>query len=190
MEKPMEYINREFFGEFTCKLVDESDPWSAAWLLSGRTGLRTEHAEYLRAFGEKYRIRRDAAEASLLPDPVRRAAGLPIGDEGAYFVGGRGYNGADPDPSIIDRELPPAGQPNTYCQWIPNDDGTAIVWDQLEYFHDCDKWLEYLIEHFLKRWGYVLNGTVSWQGEEEEDRGFLEVQDNRLWVYRCERMAA
>jgi hypothetical protein len=187
MEKPMELTYREFFGEFTCQLVDVSDPLSAAWALGGGTGLRPEHADYLRAFCENYRIRRDAAKASLLPDPVRRAAGLPIGDEGAYFVGGRGHNG---DPSIIDRKLPPAGQPNECCQWIPDDDGTAIVWDGRESFNDYDKWLEYLIEHFLKPWGYVLNGTVRWQGEEEEDRGFLDVQDNRLWVYRCERSAA
>jgi hypothetical protein len=38
--------------------------------------------------------------------------------------------------------------------------------------------LEYLIDHFLAPWGYVLNGEVNWQGEREDDTGKIIVADN------------
>lgn len=166
--------------------------------------LTPEHKAYLEAFAGTRRMKRDAAKASLLPDPVREAAGLPIGEDGAYFVGSGGYRGQDRDDSIVDYNTPPLQptydkyrpdfqaylaaeqqaiadgvcQPGLWCQWLPNEDGTAIKWDEGEKFYYYVEWLEYLIRHFLAPWGYTLNGEVSWQGEESEDRGVIYVKDN------------
>jgi hypothetical protein len=41
--------------------------------------LRPEHKAYLLKFAETRRMKRDAAVAARLPDPVRAAAGLPVG---------------------------------------------------------------------------------------------------------------
>jgi hypothetical protein len=35
---------------------------------------------------------------------------------------------------------------------------------------------------FLAPWGYVLNGEVEWQGEDEEDTGKILVVDNSVEV--------
>jgi hypothetical protein len=147
-------------------------------------GLKAEHAAYLLHFSETRRMRRNPQIAQALPDPVRAAVGLPIGPEGAYFVGGEGYSGQAHDDSVLDYNKPPRGQPGLWCQWIPNEDGTAIVWDDGEKFYCYVEWLEYLIEHFLRPWGYLLNGEIKWQGEDEADQGKIVVTDNGVRARR------
>lgn len=165
--------------------------------------LSTEQREYLRAFNETRRMARDEEKAALLPDPVREAVGLPVGHEGAYFVGGQGFMGQGGDDSVVEYNEAPGmtkwrypdeeydrylarrqeaiengAQPGLWCQWTPNDDGTAIVWDGGEKFYDYVEWIEYIIRNFLKPWGIVANGDVEWQGEEPADRGRIQVRDN------------
>lgn len=141
--------------------------------------LTDEHRTYLELFNSTRRMARDAADASLLPDQVRFAAGLPIGEQGGYYVGALGHAGQDEDASIIEYNDPPKGQPGLWCQWMPDDGGDdAIVWDQGAKFYYYVEWLEYIIEHFLQPWGYVLNGEVEWNGEDRDDIGQICVKDN------------
>lgn len=142
--------------------------------------LTPEHRAYLTKFNETRRIQRDPQLAARLPDPEREAVGLPIGPEGDFFVGGRGFMGQDGDDSVVSYNTPPNSQPGLWCKWAPNDDGTAIVWDEGEKFYEYTEWLWYLIENFLKPWGYTLNGTVRWQGEDPDDRGAIRVKDNNI----------
>lgn len=74
------------------------------------------------------------------------------------------------------------GQPGLWCQWIPTDDGTAIVWDEGEKFYNYKEWIEYLIQHFLAPWGYVLNGVVQWAGESRGDIGLIKIVNNDVQV--------
>ena len=67
-----------------------------------------------------------------------------------------------------------------WCQWAPNKEGTAIGWDGNEKFYDYIEWIKYLIEKILKPNGYVLNGNVHWQGEDEGDRGVIEIINNKV----------
>lgn len=68
----------------------------------------------------------------------------------------------------------------TYCGWVPSHDGTEIVWDEAEKFYGYVDWLGYLIDKFLRPWGYVLNGEVRWEGEESDDRGVIYCKDNQV----------
>ena len=54
----------------------------------------------------------------------------------------------------------------------------ALRWNGVEKFYDYAEWLDYLIAHFLAPWGYTLDGTVTWQGEELGDVGRLVVTRN------------
>jgi len=151
--------------------------------------LAPEHLAYLEAFNGSRRVTRNAKIAEGLPDPVRLAAGLPIGVEGGYYVGSAADNYVQTEDASInmnrgDYNYPPKGQPGLWCQWVPNDGGTAIEWDGGEKFYDYVPWLNYLIEHFLKPWGYVLNGEVGWQGEESGDVGKIIVKNNDVRVLR------
>lgn len=153
----------DFFGQFTV-----TPP------------LKPEHAAYLRRFNETRRMARDADKAEALPDPTRAAAGLPIGRQGAYFVAGDGFAGQAHDDSVIDYNRPPNGQPGLWCQWTPTNDGAALEWDGGEKFYDYVEWLEYLVAHFLKPWGYAIEGAVQWQGEESDDRGVIYARGDQV----------
>lgn len=165
-------------GPAIAEARDSSKPYDAAFW--PYFGLAVEHSAYLRAFSSTRRMKRDAAKAELLPDPMRVAVGLPVGVEGGYFVGWGGLSGQDRDESVLDYNSPPDGQPGLWCNWAPRHDYTALVWSGAEKFYDYVEWLEYLIVHFLKPWGYVLNGEVEWWGENREDRGTIYVDDNRV----------
>jgi hypothetical protein len=140
--------------------------------------LTEAHKNYLEKFAEMRRMKRDAGVASKMDDPIRIAAGLPIGTEGGYFVNGAGDFGQDNDASVTNSNYPPAGQPGLWCHWVPNSEGTAIIWDGGEKFYEYVDWIEYLIENFLKPWGYVLNGEVEWIGEDSGDRGMIAIINN------------
>ena len=154
--------------------------------------LTPEHRAYLEAFAGTRRMARKVSKTEKFPDPVRIAAGLPIGPQGAYFVGADAVEDPASQPSfgsfrgqkhtsdILDYNRPPQGQPGLWCQWVPSEEGeeAAIEWDGNEKFYDYIAWIKYLIDHFLKPWGYVLNGCVDWQGEESDDMGRIEITDN------------
>jgi hypothetical protein len=142
--------------------------------------LADNHAAYLKMFAETRRMARNADIAKTLPDPVRQAAGLAIGPEGAFFVGGTGFRGQDSDASVVDSNGPPLDQPGLWCQWVPTEDNQGLEWNEGEKFYSYGPWLSYLIDHFLKPWGYEVDGHVSWEGESQGDVGVILVSANEV----------
>jgi hypothetical protein len=139
--------------------------------------IKEQHKAYINQFNETRRMKRSPEIVITMVDPIRNAADLPIGDEGCYFVGAGGLAGQDRDRSIVDYNTEPKGQPGLWCQWRINDDGN-LVWDGCEKFYDYIEWLKYLIQHFFKPWGYVLNGEITWEGENRDDFGTIYVNNN------------
>ena len=41
------------------------------------------------------------------------------------------------------------GTPGYWCQWVPTDDGDALVWDEDEKFYNAEEWMKYIIDNFL-----------------------------------------
>lgn len=147
--------------------------------------LTNEQLNYLRKFAETKRFKRDVNKLVDMPDPIREAVNLPLGEDGSYFVGGTGFFGQDHDSSVIlenHMTVKPTSQPGYWCQWTPNDDGDAIKWDGGEKFYNYIEWIEYIIEHFLNPWGYKVNGSVSWRGDDREDRGKIHVENNVVTI--------
>ena len=140
--------------------------------------LKTEQAAYIDKFSMTRRVKRDSAIAGRKPDPIREAAGLPVGRCGAYFVGAAGFMGQDSDNSVIDSNSPPEKQPSLWCQWVTADNGSAVEWDGGEKFYGYVEWIQYLIQHFFAPWGSVLNGEVQWRGEDRADRGKIIITNN------------
>lgn len=116
-------------------------------------------------------------------NPLHLEVGLEAGPEGAYFVDGSDWAGQGGDDSILDYNKPPAGQPGLWCQWVPNRTSDAIVWDKSEKFYNYVEWIQYLIKHFLQPWGYILNGKVTYQGEAEGDKGYINIVNNSVTVF-------
>jgi hypothetical protein len=150
--------------------------------------MKPEHIAYINAFSESRRMKRDAVKAAGLSDPVREAAGLPVGPNGAYYVGSADSNcGQDDDGSILDSNGPPEGQPGLWCQWVVTeypDGDTVIEHDGGEKFYDYTVWMAYLIEHFLEPWGYTVDGEIEWRGEDSHDSGTLVVEANQVSANR------
>jgi hypothetical protein len=177
--------------------------------------LTWDHANYLARFSGTRRMGRNATLTKERSDLIRERAGLPVGEEGAYFVGEGGYcgqggfgGGSDSD-DVINHNKSPSGQPGLWCQWVPAKENgetlriiedvpaiealagslkekqqaspyTHIAWDGGEKFYSYIEWLEYIISHFLEPWGYVLDGVVSWEGEDLRDIGNIEVVNNNV----------
>lgn len=133
---------------------------------------------YVNKFCNTRRMKRDAKKAAEMPDPLRIAVNLPIGDEAGFFVGGLGYAGQDRDPSILNYNEPPKGQPGLWCQWEITDDGRYLQWNGAEKFYNYVEWMAYLIDHVFKSWRCVLTGRIEWQGEEEGDTGVIVLKEN------------
>jgi hypothetical protein len=148
----------EFSGEFTVT-----------------PALKPEHARYLQKFSETRRMKRNQTLTAKRPDPIREAVGLPVGVEGEFFVGAQADFGQENTPDILDYNGPPARQPGLWCKWEPGEDGTTIRWSGAEKFYDYDEWLQYLIDNFLKPWGYIVEGIVKYEGEDPDDFGRLRV---------------
>jgi hypothetical protein len=138
--------------------------------------LSPEHFDYLKAFSENEHPIYEVESLENLPDPIREAAGLPLGNDGEYFVG---MGGKVKDWNDWHRS----------CDWMPSADGKGIEWNGAYKFYFWDEWLSYLIVHFLERWGYTLNGSVEFQGERLDDYGIIEVKDNWIDVIRKRRRA-
>jgi hypothetical protein len=79
---------------------------------------------------------------------------------------------------------PPSTQPGLWCQWVAGDGGNSIEWDGGEKFYDYIDWIKYLINNFLKTWGYTINGTVKWRGEDFSDIGKIVIVDNQVQVHK------
>ena len=119
----------------------------------------------------------------------RKGLDPKYGTDGEFYCepGSDGY-GQDRDESIVDYNAPPSTQPGLWCHWTPTDDRTQLVWDEGEKFYYYTEWIVYLIERILKPRGYVVNGGVTWQGEDSDDFGKLVVKDNTVHQHEGEKV--
>ena len=142
------------------------------------------HQTYLQAFAEIRHVRISAANLQGASDPLRESVGLPVGPEGAYYLGmnedGEGVED-EVEVQVLDHNRPPTGQPGLWCQWVPTSRVT-LQWDGGEKFYWYVEWLTYLVEHFLTPWGYALSGTIRWVGEDPSDLGSIAFEDGAVVV--------
>lgn len=146
--------------------------------------LNKKQVAYLQAFSYTRRVTRDAQVVETLDDPIRLAVELPVGKEGGYYVGAveDGMSGQAGDISVTSGNEPATGQPSLWCDWTVTDNGKAIIHNDGEKFYNYDYWMQYIVEHFIVRWGIVANGTILWQGEDMMDRGQLIIDNNKVRV--------
>lgn len=141
--------------------------------------LKPEHLAYLKAFCTIRHVKWNVDKIASLPDPEREAVELPLGEDGEYFVGiTQQMNELD---FVADDNYPPGLMPSLWCGWRLSDEAKYIEWNGWEKFYGYIEWLYILIGDFLKPWGYVLNGEVSWQGEDMEDYGKIVIEQNKVY---------
>ncbi len=141
--------------------------------------LNPEEVKYLLAFSNSRRMARKS---------------------GPYIVEGSdmGFVSSGGDSDVLNGNEPPPGQPGLWCQWIPNEEGTEISWDGGEKFYEAEKWIKYLIEHFLKpgciakeqlpflQANHMVSGVIEAKGEEHGDNWNLIVDENEVRTQHLE----
>jgi hypothetical protein len=157
--------------------------------------LNASEVEYLQAFSRTRRMHRHSGPYTVqddLPSDPQRSKWETEWDAKC---------GQRHTADVIEFNDPPPGQPGLWCQWVPDDDGLFIRWDEAEKFYYAAEWMAYLIDHFLKpgavasttgdprfegfTFDHVVNGTIDAQGEDPEDRWRLVVEDNGVRVVRA-----
>ena len=87
-------------------------------------------------------------------------------------------------------------EPDSHCDFIPDNSGKFIKWDGTEKTSDAVEWVQFLINHFLKEgaiasncsssefeeftFNHVLNGELEADGEKSGDLWLLKVANNRV----------
>jgi len=142
-----------------------------------------ELAQYINRFSNVRHMKRDIKKTKLIyPNWKELCYKGDLGAEGEYLAIYSEDFGQEHTPDIIDYNRQPSTQPGLWCDWIVSDDLESIEWNGMEKFYDYDKWLIYIIDNFLKTNGYILNGEVEFQGEDEDDSGYLIVEDNNVSI--------
>ena len=139
-----------------------------------------EFANYINKFADVRHMKRDVEKIkSLCPDWEKYCFNGNLGPEGQYFVGGDEISErVNLDTSILDHNWQPKPQPGLWCQWVI--EGNELVWDQGEKFYEYEEWLIYLIDNFIAPSGYMLNGEIEFQGEDEDVFGTIRVVNNEV----------
>lgn len=112
-----------------------------------------------------------------------------LGKNGEFFVfNHRNISKDDFDFDFDDKNLimdynDNGEMPSLWCQWVVTDNCQFLEWDGCEKFYSYTNWLCYLIDNFFAPYGYILNGTVDYQGEDEDDYGQITICDNTVYVY-------
>ena len=135
--------------------------------------------EYINKFNKTRRMSRDNDKIKeLFPNWEKLCLDGNLGENGEYFIGGLGCYGQDKDGSVLEQNWPAYTQPGLWCQWVIGGDNDELMWDEGEKFYNYVEWLEYMIDNFFNPFGYVLNGDVTWDGEESDDTGIIHVENN------------
>ena len=134
-----------------------------------------ELKKYINNFSKSRRMKRDVNKIKELDANWQNNCFKgKLGLEGEYYI-------SKDENSVINYNCPPSTQPSLWCDWIINDKD-ELVWDGIEKFYNYKEWLEYLIKNFFEGDGYILNGEIEFQGEYEEDHGFIVVKDNHVEI--------
>ncbi len=144
--------------------------------------LLPQHFAYLNRFVQIRHVTCSVEYLQDVPDPLREAVGLPLGPEGAYFVGINFDKENIRQPIVLKINKPPQAQPYLWCHWRLDPDGLTLKYVDAWNLYRCHTWLQYLMDHFLTPWGYLLNGETHWQGEDEADRGRIIVQESAIEI--------
>lgn len=144
--------------------------------------LSTKLTKYINRFSNVRHMKRNIEKTKeLYPNWRDFCFRCRLGYEGEYFAIESDDYGQEYTSDIIDYNEPPETQPGLWCDWfVPEDDPSVLRWDGSEKFYDYKEWLEYLIKNFLEPNGHVVNGTVRFEGENPDDKGYLYVNDNKV----------
>ena len=146
-----------------------------------RTKLDGDTAKLIIGLSRTRRMMRDTEKlAKRLGISVEECEKL-YGEEGELYIHEDGEFGQTSTDDIVDFNYPPKNQPGLWCNWTYDSDNNVIVWNESEKTYDSPEWIDY-IGNLLSKRGYLLNGIISWQGEDSDDEGKIRVDDSKVLI--------
>ena len=104
------------------------------------------------------------------------------GTDGEFYIDDIENCGQNKTTDVLDNNRPPCTQPGLWNHWAIGEDRQTLFWDEGEKFYEYIEWIRYLIDTILAPRGYVVNGKVSWEGEDKEDTGQICIENNVIKV--------
>lgn len=142
----------------------------------------SELVNYINTFARIRHVKRDVERyKEIHPDWTSKCFDGNPGTDGEYIIEENDNIWTDPDKIITGINTSPGNCPGLWCQWVIRDN-KYLEWDQGEKFYKYVDWLEYLIDNFFGPKNYILNGQVSYQGENENDNGIIKITNNKIIV--------
>lgn len=95
---------------------------------------------------------------------------------------------------VLDNNIPAIGQPSVWCGWVPNGDGSNLIWDG-DGSAFAQEWLEYFISHFFSKKSIAkefcqnnfsfleehnLNGEIKIITSGKSENFLLKIKDNNI----------
>ena len=157
----------EFKGKFKLKFKDETKRKKVTELVNGLANTR--------------RMQRDMRKLENFTEKEIK----DFGDEGEFYFpteNSKYYNFAGQnrkDPSILNYNKPPKNQPGLWLQWVIT--GNILEWNGGEKFYYYTEWLNYLIKKIFEPNNVEISGTITYQGEEYEDVGKIEIVNGKVY---------
>lgn len=155
--------------------------------------LSAHHAALLDGLARTRRYKRDVSK---LAEELGISSGAALeryGDDAGLYYDPEDFVsfGQTRTASCADYNTPPGRgplrQPGLWLKWRYRPEHAALEWDGGEKFYAYKEWLEWIllvINLGEGLWGtpYLLNGTVTYHGEDADDCGTITVQDNKVIV--------
>lgn len=108
-----------------------------------------------------------------------------IGTDGKFFVDRNNspIHNAD-NQFIIDSKTPADDCPSTWCNFSYYDEENCLMpGDGYNTAATCAAWLKWLITYLFQPEDLILNGIISYEGENSDDKGFIHVSNNRVHLF-------
>jgi hypothetical protein len=119
--------------------------------------LHAAQVTYLHAFVKIRHGQRNIYQIKHLPDPIREAVGLEIGQDGLYCTSDQANN-VD---VYSNYNSVAASAPDLYCPWTVSADGSKLCSSHPDKAHSPKEWLEFLVQHFLIPWQSQASGEIT-----------------------------
>ena len=135
--------------------------------------------EFLDKFFQIRHMKRDMTKLKDISENLIKE----YGKDGCFYL--KDYNNFNEmyDDKTIININDSGDMPSLYCNLeIVEDNGESFVqWNGSEKTYGVNVengWFTWLIDNFFKPCGYVLNGEMTWQGEEDDDTGTIKIENN------------
>lgn len=143
--------------------------------------LKNEDKEFLDKFFQIRHMKRDMSKLKGISKNVIKE----FGKDGCFYLKDYdNFNEIFDDKTIINVNNS-GDMPSLWCdlEIVEKNGETFIQWNGSEKTYGVNEengWFTWLIDNFFKPNGYVLNGEMTWQGEEDDDIGTIKIENNNV----------